>query len=515
LKNISKSKDKTGYFVILLPFLLSFYLVFRLFAANPNEVGTKELLILLLIFQLAGLIVYMICFLLVRDWVKSSLIATTLLFFHATYGIDLYLLWGIGIPFLNRLILFILTILIAAALIYKIIKSNNLIGAVTFTKVFVIILIIFSCFNLIRNVKSSDEKQQVKSTVSKVGSFNSDFAGEFQRDVYYMLFDMYMGHRQLKQYYNFDNSEFVEALRSRGFYVVENGRSNYSTTYVSMPATFNMEYMPRSPMYRWELMNMLWNNKVFALFSGWGFKTNMLNLGSYFPTIAKADHQYKTIFTQFTEETIMQTFSGELIKRLLYQKLGAKRTPKSFSILYEIANDDAYTFTYSHMLIPHPPYYFTPEGELYKNVDLDWQSKTDDDRFIDQYKYLNKKIIEFVDYLLASETPPVIFLQGDHGKAAETNEPAPLRDVYDQELSILNAIYFPDGDYSLLNENITSINTFIVFQKKYIDPSIELKEDLSYKINLVDRYDYYIVDVSEYGFNYLNCEEDTLKTHNQ
>lgn len=501
--------DKQGLkFTIALPFLLSFYLVFRLYTANPFEVGFKEIVLLFLLFQVICLAVYLLFYLFLKDHVKTSLITTTVLFFHATYGIARYLLWGLGIPFLTRLILFLITLLVTIALVYIIIKSRNLAKALSFTRAFIVILILFSAINLVGNLASLAEKRTNGMIKSGNTESVSNFAQKFGRDIYYMIFDTYMGQRQLKQYYGFDNSDFIQALRDRGFYVVENGRSNYSTTYVSLPATLNMEYMLHSPMYRKDLMNMLWNNKVMELFSDWGFKNNTLTLGVYFPSFAYAENQYRTIFTQFTEETIMQTYSGEIIKRLVYQKNGAKRTPKSFEILYNIAKDEDYTFTYSHMMIPHPPYYFTPEGKLYKSVDLDWLSKTNDDRFLDQYKYLNKKIIAFVDSMLASDNPPVMILQGDHGKSAETETPASKHDIYDQELSILNAFYFPDSDYSLLNVNFTSINTFLVLQKKYIDPSIELKEDISYKINLVDKYNYHIIDVSEFGFNELHDSEN-------
>ena len=503
MKTKSNKKNNTGSFTVYLPYLISFYLVLRLYAANPLEVAFKELIILFLVFQFTALVVHFACKIIIKDWMRASLIAVTVLFFHATYGVARFLVWGIGIPLLTRFVVFLLTVILTAALIYIIVKMKNLQKLISFAKVFIIVLIFFSALNLVKNLNSHVDKTGSESLNSPGNMSHADFASEFKRDIYYMLFDTYMGHRQLKQYYGFDNSEFIEALRTRGFYVVENSRSNYSTTYVSMPATLNMEYMPHSPMFRKELMNLLWNNRTLKMFSDMGFRTNTISLGVYFPSFANADYQFRTIFTQFTEETIMQTYAGELIKRLVYQKNGAKRTPKSFDILYDIARDEAHTFTYSHMMIPHAPYYFTPDGKLYENVDLDWLPQTDDGRFIDQYKYLNKQIIALVDTLLESDLPPVIILQGDHGKSAETETPASDREIYDQELSILNAFYFPDGDYSLLYENITSVNTFPLFKKKYVDPNVELNEDVSYKIKLVDKYNYHIIDVSEYGFNDL------------
>lgn len=499
-------RKSVSIFAGLLPFLVSFYLVFRIYAINALEVSIGEFFVMLLIYLTLCLVVYLPLRLVFKDVIKSSLLASTVMLLNGTYGLSKYIVWGIGIPVMTRFAMFVLTVIVGIIISYIIIKSKNLRAWLKFSYSFVLVLLLFSFIMLFSNVVLSAQSDPFNRESVDINKSEVFINPEDKCDVYYIIFDTYMGHKILKKYYGYDNRGFVRALRERGFYVAEDGRSNYTTTYVSMPATLNMEYMPDSVMYRKELMNRIWNNKVMELFSRLGYKTNTLNLGVYFPPVNHVDNHYRTIYTQFGEEVVLQTYTGEFVKRMIYEMNGSKRTPKAFEILHRIVNDEDLTFTYAHLMIPHAPYYFTPEGELYENVSMDWRPEKDDDRFIDQIKFVNKKILALVDSMLQCEPRPVIILQGDHGKEAESELPPTEYEIYDQELSILNAIYFPDEDYSLLNDTITSINTFLVFRKKFLDPSVELKEDISYKINLVNKYYYHILDISQYNLNAAHAE---------
>ena len=62
------------------------------------------------------------------------------------------------------------------------------------------------------------------------------------------------------------------------------------------------------------------------------------------------------------------------------------------------------------------------------------------------------------------------------------------------QMSILNAYYFPDQDYSKLNENITPVNTFRVILDQYFGTDIGLVEDRNYFSLMGKPYDF--VDVT-------------------
>jgi hypothetical protein len=98
-------------------------------------------------------------------------------------------------------------------------------------------------------------------------------------DVYYIVTDGYPRNDFIAQYMGKDNSEFLDYLRSKGFFVAECSQSNYTTTSGSMAATLNMNYpldndeersgaLPPSPI----LNAMIRSNKVQAIFSNLGYK---------------------------------------------------------------------------------------------------------------------------------------------------------------------------------------------------------------------------------------------------
>ena len=62
-------------------------------------------------------------------------------------------------------------------------------------------------------------------------------------DVYFFLLDSYGRADLFKQAYGFDNSEFLNGLEQRGFYVAECSQSNYVRTEISLGSSLNMQYL--------------------------------------------------------------------------------------------------------------------------------------------------------------------------------------------------------------------------------------------------------------------------------
>jgi len=62
-------------------------------------------------------------------------------------------------------------------------------------------------------------------------------------DVYYIILDGYAGSKSLQMLLNYDNSEFIDFLTNKGFYVPSESFSNYKWTRHSIPSTLNMKYI--------------------------------------------------------------------------------------------------------------------------------------------------------------------------------------------------------------------------------------------------------------------------------
>ena len=81
--------------------------------------------------------------------------------------------------------------------------------------------------------------------MTKNSHFNLDSLSNPQRkpDVYFLVFDSYPGTLFLKDYMQYDNSPFNEALQNKGFRVLANPKSNYNRSAFSISATLNFEYL--------------------------------------------------------------------------------------------------------------------------------------------------------------------------------------------------------------------------------------------------------------------------------
>ena len=61
--------------------------------------------------------------------------------------------------------------------------------------------------------------------------------------IVYIVPDRYASNTNLQRYYNFDNSLFTQALRSRGFTVKDDAFANYTKTFQSLGSLLNMNYI--------------------------------------------------------------------------------------------------------------------------------------------------------------------------------------------------------------------------------------------------------------------------------
>jgi hypothetical protein len=151
-------------------------------------------------------------------------------------------------------------------------------------------------------------------------------------------------------------------------------------------------------------------------------------------------------------------------------------------------------FVFAHIMVPHPPFVFREGGE---KVNFDRPYTTSDgshlligdgvarheyiEGYREQLKFINNKIEQNIERILSHSTkPPIIILQSDHGPGSWLDHEDINKTYLKERMSILNAYYFPDNDYSALYEEITPVNTFRVIFNEYFGADYELLEDKSY-----------------------------------
>ena len=313
-------------------------------------------------------------------------------------------------------------------------------------------------------------------------------------DVYYFILDSYGRADLLQEAYGYDNSAFIDGLHERGFYVAECSMSNYVRTEISLASTLNMSYLQDlDPAFEPESTRrrILWDSLKHSAarynFENMGYKTIGFATGFAWNELEDADvfftpDSFSVGMTEF-EVLFMQTTLARHVNDLGWfdadQIMGQNfrdRTLNAFDRLDDIARMPEPTFAYIHLISPHPPFVFGPNGEpMYPpdfwNENREYPPDLYAKGYQNQLTFLNKKMLEAMDTLLAeSETPPIIILQGDHGPWLQTKE---------KRLWILNAYYLP-GQADKLYPTITPVNTFRLLFNSYFDGKYDMLPDISY-----------------------------------
>ena len=123
--------------------------------------------------------------------------------------------------------------------------------------------------------------------------------------------------------------------------------------------------------------------------------------------------------------------------------------------------------------------------------------------------FINQKLRDVITSILEnSAVPPIIILQGDHGPGAYYDMLELNDSCLAERYSILNAYYFPDGDYQLLYPEITPVNSFRVILDTYFGTDLDLLDDKNYFAGWLSPYEFTDV-TSKVG---LTCDTSVVQS---
>jgi hypothetical protein len=319
-------------------------------------------------------------------------------------------------------------------------------------------------------------------------------------DIFYIILDSYGREDTLEEIYNLDNGEFLTYLESRGFFVADESNSNYPRTELSLASSLNVSYLDEvSQQLGNESDNLLPiksqidNNLVFQQLRQAGYKIITFPSGYELTEISSSDQviSFQTAPDSFQNLLINNT---PLSLFLLGKQYDWHRQRIEYTIdqLPEVSHQTQPTFVFAHILTPHPPFVFGPNGEPINphrkygiNDGNEFLSIANREEYLsgyrDQLVYLNSLITESVERILeTSSTQPVIIIQGDHGPRSSL-EP----DIFNgprlvERMAILNAYLLPGIDPNLLYPGITPVNSFRLLFNAYLGTNYQLLEDRSY-----------------------------------
>jgi hypothetical protein len=491
------------------PFLLSIQPVLHLFSINATEVYFSEAVRALLVSLLFGVIILCLAYLLVRDWRKASPIASLFIFLFFLFG-DLsdWLVNTFGLGPI-RADLLVLALVSVCLLLWIWFLQKRITSIVSVNLYFNLLSVLFLLqsgvpvgSHLLGNGISF--KQVTPVPVAVIQSANP------RPDIYYIILDGYGRKDILQAFYGFDNSDFLEALEARGFFIAEESSSNYVQTLLSVSSSLNMDYIQTLDAdgmnieSREALVEVLEKSRVRDILAQNGYELVSFR-NSYNATVSSAEIYYDDTglaypVTAFESIVIDRTLVRVLLHVPFFNKVlielpydtHRSQILSTFARLQELPARDGDYFVYAHIIAPHPPFVFdengaaVPHREPFKLADGNNYIKSHSrEDYVTSYRsqsqYINTLVLETVDAILAqSETPPIMIIQGDHGPGSRLHQGLLEKTLPAERFGILNAYYFPGQEYTSLYSSISPVNSFRVLLDQFFGTDYALIPDRHY-----------------------------------
>lgn len=456
-------------------FLLTFFLSFFLFAQNSELVEFHMMRRTLLIGTFLAFLIFGSVLFLVKEKTKSGIITTFILFALFYYGViydfieSLYYkgYW----PFSNIHRYTLVFVLVYVVLVTWFVNKKIVVG--NKVNYFLNLLIIF--LFLFNFSKVMYKTFFLKDLIEKSEPTTSIIAKKKYPNIYYLVLDGYANQKVLKKYYNYDNAQFIDFLRTKQFYVADSSFSNYYYTSYSLSSTLNMGYH-NSDDANTNFLDKIRSNKVLEVLKATGYKTYRLQSGY---SVTSGLNQIDSTITinalnEFERSILKYSICrlDDLFGFFPFYRLNSQI--EKLNMLVDIQSSSP-KFIFIHIVAPHPPFVFDENGNRAfskKDGDNSWEPKQN---YVNQLKYINKVAENFIESALAKDKSSVFILQSDHGPWITSRSAS---DVFESRSMILNAIKFPDTlNYDILYKNISSVNTFRAIFKTHIDSSYNLIPD--------------------------------------
>ena len=454
------------------------------FVANISEVSVDALWRPLGFSILFSLVVFGVFKIFIKDWDQSALMASWSLFLFFTYGHVYSLLKDVKIGNLligrHRLILpiWLIGFVIIAILILR--KKKDFKFWTLFLNVMLLAGILLQGFQVGIYFYN---RQTTKVEITADRRLDYD-RSEPLPDIYLIILDAYGRADVYEDYYQFDNSGFVNQLEEFGFQVVPCARSNYEHTAVAIPSLLNMDYMHNltDDINRFTSRDLLVENRTRQMLEELGYLFVTFETQYAWLTIENADVFYdiettsRFNFLQPFEVMFMETTGGLVLFDLVAKRVqtmmsevnidstNALKAYVELSNLQALEKAVALTgpkFVYAHFMTTHPPFVFDAEGNVIENVE------DKELAYVDSTKFISSQVSRILQKILSeADSEPIIIIQGDHGLRPEFR------------YTILNAIYFPEARGDLpIYPGMTPVNSFRVIFNELFSTDYELLED--------------------------------------
>jgi hypothetical protein len=520
-EEVPLKRNQIGW--LLPPIFLALYSPISLFSVNLGEIGFGDITRALSAATVLALSLTLVLALIFRNLKKAALLSSfwVILFFSYGHLYQAFKSISIGSFVLGRHRYLLPAWLVLAAasawLVHR--KGDQSLVLPRLVTVFSIIALAMPLSTIALNLGALSAGQfETETELPEIGEGGLDY----QPDIYYIIVDAYARQDILLDRFGYDNSDFIHSLQARGFFVAGQSHSNYIRTIFSLTSSLNLQYLQDMGLdlshrdHRDVLDAYLQHSLAREVLAWQGYEFISMT-SSYGPTeIVDADrylvpdmgvmdrlqaegafNAYEDVLLRTTllraavdYETTQGTSATAFIQTGLDNAKQIRREVvlAAFSHLQSIPDDNRPTFTFVHIVSPHYPYLFGPNGEavnypepitfVEKQVIPGSESW---EHYRDQLQFISSQVIETIDAILAnSEQPPIIIIQADHGPATGLNWEQPAEPYLTDRGAIFNAYLLPQDCQAPLYDGITPVNTFRVVLNCVLGTNYSLLDDRAY-----------------------------------
>ena len=381
LQTLAQSFRKITEEGTLHPLLFAASFVLFTFAHNSAEVPLTNLWLPLALILLGTALVHWILLLLTRDRHGASLIATLLLplFFSygALYQFIVFVAEGYVIDQRYFSHVFVISgLLILWALIgIAVLSFRGKVKIVTpLLNLCALLLVVFNLMAITSHAVTAfidrRQQQQLLSAERHDPRRADGIDTEIQLpDIYYLILDEYSGFNQILEVFDFDNNDFADALRQRGFFVAGSSLGLYSKTEKSLASTLNMRPLDVGD----DPYVLLQNNHTVATMRKMGYSIvqfpineNMVFEESDQVFLYVKENKTSTVsdFSLFLmERCMLKPLHDRLIENGELGEFHRRQTQFALDMLPTVASSPGPKFVFAHLSCPHFPFVFDKEGD--------------------------------------------------------------------------------------------------------------------------------------------------------
>ncbi len=499
------------------PILFAIFPVLSLLATNIAEINATDVIRSLVISSLLAVILTLTLNVLFKDIYKSAAISTFFLVLFFSYGHLYHFLENTGLTGMlvgRHRLLAPAYLTIAGMAVWGMVRLKRDIPLLTRTlNIIAAGLIVFPLLQI--STHYIQEKTAAPALTSQPANLQVS-EGKMLPDIYYIILDGYSRDDVLEAHFNYDNSLFLDELADLGFYISPCSLSNYAQTQLSLASALNLNYIEalgmgfdESRTNRVGMPGLIKHSRLRAALEELGYTTVAFESGYYWTQVEDAGiylspkssvaslldvtgglNGFEALLVNNSAALILvdgaSALPGFVQANLDHpRQIHRQRVLFTLDQLEKLPTAPGPIFVFAHIVSPHKPFVFGPNGEA-ADKDVD-EIKA----YRDQVSYLNSRMLPLLQNIItSSETPPIIIVQGDHGGIETTGE---------QRMAILNAYYLPDGGDQLLHDNITPVNSFRLILDYYFGADYRELENVSYFSDYKNPYRYTIVENSRPG----------------